>query len=155
MRDPEVEDLDEVLTITSALDHEVVRFQVPVHDPVGVRLGQPGERLLEDLGDALGREWVLAGEQIGVGAPWDKLHREEERGVVLLPEVDDLDDVRVAQPRRALGLADEILRGDWVARVLGGHHLDGELTIEVGLVPLVHVAHPPLADAANDLDRPV
>ena len=115
-----------------------------------VRDGERGERLHEDVDDALGRQRVLVAQDAMQAAPVEVLHRDVEQAVGLLAEVDDAHRVRVVQARGGLGLALEAGGEGGVVRVLAVQHLDGDGLLESDLPRAVHGAHGSAADEVLD-----
>ncbi len=143
----EVEDLHQ----TVARDHQVGRLDVPVDDPLAVRLGQPARHLLSHLRGLLhGERPALqpAAECFAVVAG----HGEVEPAVGSLPQLQDGAQVRVVERRGRLGLLDEPGLGLGVARQLGGEELEGHDAREPRVLRLVDHAH---AAAPQQLQDPV
>ncbi len=133
------------LHLAGRLDVDVRRFQVPVNDALGVRKREAGHDLLHDP------ELLIEGCQItvGQGVP-EVLALQELHGHVdealLLPEVVDGDDVRVAEDGRGLRLAvkalPRFLRGPEAVR----ESLDGDKAPQHRVLGLEDTAHRPTAD---------
>ncbi len=143
--EPEVDDLHRAVI----REENVARFDVPVHDPVGVGLGEPVGGLRGDverfreperpLGDALSQRLALV---IG--------HRDEYPVVLDLVDLEYRADVgmlyRGGRPR----LGHEALLGLAVAGHLGGQKLEGDGAAELRVLGLVHDAHAAGADSLDD-----
>ena len=137
-------------------EQDVGRFQVAMDDPQPVHLvDRPGERL-----DQPGRvPWRprLAAQAAGQAAAGDVFHL-EIRPALVLAEGEDLDDVRVVQPRDGLGLGEEPdgrLGGRMVA---GQDRLERDDPVEPELASPVDHPHAAAAQLLEDLvpghDRP-
>jgi hypothetical protein len=101
--DPEVEDLQHPRV---AADHQVGRLHVAVDDAVPVGIGQADADLLhqrQPSGQGQGRPSM---DELTQRFTADELHR-DERLIPVGPDVVDRDDVRVLQPRRQPGFAEE------------------------------------------------
>jgi hypothetical protein len=128
-RDAEVTDLD----LAGAADQDVRRRDIAVHDAVLVREVERANDLDRDMErGGQGQEALVVlepAEEHREIEPVDVLHRDEQ-GVADPAEVEDLDDVRVGQLDRYLGLGDEPRRELGVARELGQDPLDREGLLE-------------------------
>ena len=102
--DAEVDELH----LAPVRQHQVVGLDVAVDDPVRVRHGEGPADLPDDLESRRPRRSVPVLQVVAERVPVDELHREVV-GRLDLPEVVDLDDVRVVQPRRGAGLLEEAL----------------------------------------------
>jgi hypothetical protein len=101
--DAEVEELH----AAALLDEDVLRLEIAVDEPAGVR---GGERLEErvDERQALPPGRVGMGEVIAEALALEELHREEEgAGGLVDPGVQDVDDARMADLRRRTRLPPE------------------------------------------------
>jgi len=85
----------------------VVRFEVAVNDPGRVRRVEPTTRGAQQ-GDPLLHRAVLRGQPSTERLPLDVLHREVDRTVVL-PRLEDLNDIGVRQPGHGSRLTQEPL----------------------------------------------
>src|SRR5690606_21721471 len=107
-------------------EQDVVGLEIAVDDAAPVRLVERAADLDEDLvdpGDVEARLLHLGGER----APLDELHDDEERSVLELAEVVELDRVRVRELDDRLGLAVEARDELRVLRELGVQRLDRDL----------------------------
>src|SRR5581483_10806751 len=89
------------------VEEDVPGLQVAVDDPLRVSVGDGGRDLADDAGDLsrLDRPPQARGEALAL----DELHDDE--GLLLVgPDVEDLDDARVAELARRARLAQEALR---------------------------------------------
>jgi hypothetical protein len=77
---------------------------------------------------------------------------DEVHGIVLAPDGEDADDVRVTELRGGGGLAPEAALEDVVARVLGLEDLDGDGDVELRIVALVDPGEPAGADDGIDAE---
>ena len=140
LRDAEIQHLH-VVVVARAVDEDVLGLQVSVNHPGVVGHAQGVEGLHRDVHRALDREALLAAQDRAQGFALQELHHEEELALLVLAEIDELDDVRVGEPRDDVGLAHEAGEARGVGRVLGGEHLDGHVTADRALHRAVHGAH--------------
>ena len=142
--DPKVEHPHELRVVLRSHEHHVLGLDVPVDDPARVR---HAERLGDGQDDRQGLarcDPPLGGQLVTQVRAVQQLLDQEERAVVgLLPHVQHVDDVRVLDLRRALGLLedppDDILApGDPGAQQLEGHAAPGPGVL--GLVDGPHSA---------------
>ncbi|HEU0032763.1 MAG TPA: hypothetical protein VFQ53_19160 [Kofleriaceae bacterium] len=128
----------------------VVRLEVAMDDPRGVRGREPRGALREHVDDRGGRGPGL-GEPRAQRPPGDVLHR-DEHAVVPAADVEHADDVRMIDPRERAALAEHPLLDE---RVLGDaglrlHELDRQLAIELAIVRAVDDAHRAGTELAGD-----
>jgi hypothetical protein len=90
-RNPEVADLD----LAAAGDEHVGRLDITVHDVLGVGVLEGAAELLGDVTRLPRRQWTAALEPSGEALPLDELG-DEVQALVGLPDVEDLDDARIA-----------------------------------------------------------
>jgi hypothetical protein len=154
------------LRIPLGRDHDVVRFQVAVHDAGGVRLGQPVRGLGEDLQPP--RERWMPGEKLAKRLPFDELHGDVVQllGALLrggrlhdvrgpgLPDLVDGHDVRVIQRGRGLRLLREAVDPLAVVGEDGREDLQGDVAAEPFVAGAVDVAHAARGDEVEDPIRP-
>src|SRR5207244_9571667 len=95
----------------------------------------------------LGGRQRAALQRVGERFALEELH-DQERLPVVVADVEELADVRVAQAGRGAGLADEALAGRGVAGVADG--LDGHLAPQPLVLGGVDYAHATLAQLADD-----
>ncbi len=134
-------------------EHDVRRFQVPVHQPGRVDVPQGrGERGGESP-DAVGAEGPVLADGVVEGGPGQELGGDPGPVVgVLGPRVQDPGDSGAGDRLGGVGLAQEPLGEVRVVRELRQQHLDGRGTAAV--VPAeVHLAHAALAEDAEDAVR--
>src|ERR1043166_521779 len=93
------------------------------------------------LADRFDRGSFVESRPVERGA-FDELHR-EERSSLMLADLVDRGDVRVAQPARELSFAKEPL---FLIRIAGGNELDGDEALEIFLPGLPDRPHSPGAD---------
>ena len=130
LREPEVEQLDEVRLAAADREVDVARPQIAMDVADRVRLHQRLADLDQDVGDALDRELLLAREHVIERLALEQLHREVEPAVGRAAEVVDLDDVLVVDLGDRRRLAPEPLDREVVARQLGVEHLDRDLAAQ-------------------------
>ena len=107
--------------------------------------------LLGDVEDAPDGDGALLGNEPPDVLPVEVLHDEVRGAVVHHPEVADVDDVLVADARRALGLLAEARHHLRPAREVVAQQLDGHALLDDGVDALVDEAHAALADLPDDL----
>ena len=115
-----------------------------------VRVLERGAHLAEHVANAAdGERALLAHDRAQLDA-LAVFHDEVELPVFGLAEVDDLDDVRVAQVRREARLELEAADGGDVGDEVAGKELDGEGAAERHVLGEADGAHPAFADALED-----
>ncbi len=145
-REPEVDDTDTAVVS----DNHVVRFEVAVDEPGGVRRGQPFPRRQEDAHDgvdASGRAQPLP-QRHAV----DELHRDEDLSLEDARVV-DRNHVRMGQACERLGLAEKPSVRRRLVPVGGGRRLEdleGYRAIELWVEGSVELRHAPLAGELDD-----
>ena len=148
LRQAEVENLDPVIP-----GHEdVLRLEIPVQDPLFVRRGEAvryGKRILNRLADG-DRARVHA---FAKGLPFQQL-RHDERRIGIGADVEDGEDVRVAQCRGRAGLLLEAVEAIDIGREDAGQDLDRDVTPEPRIACPVHLAHAACAERGHDLVGP-
>ena len=137
-----------------AREHDVRRLHVAVDDPEGVRVRE-GVRDLGDDPRHLARREPLPvlgelDEPVPEGPTLEVLHRHEVAAVHVV-EVEDLDDVGVAEARDGLGLTAEALEEVGILGEAGAHDLERDRALERGKVGLVHRGHAALSEGRDDL----
>src|SRR5262249_48557390 len=141
--------------IAAAPDQEqVVGLQIAMDDPLGVARRQPRAALPEDVARLVELEWSRR-EARGQALALEQLHHDvdDEAAASLLdsPEVDDVDDVLVADVVGRLGLVEEARGQHLVADQLLEQHLDGDALADERMLAEVDGAHATLADLGFDL----
>ncbi len=149
-RDPEVRHLHAAL----AVDEDVVRLDVAVHDAVPVCEAQRREDLARVLDRDVDRRGAAADDQLLQRAAVEELHRDVV-GVLRLAAVVDRDDVRVVERGGVLGLAAEALDELVVVPVTAVEDLDRDAAAELLVLGEVDVGHPAGAELALDPVAPV
>jgi hypothetical protein len=145
-RDPEVGDQH---AARRALDEDVLRLDVAVHDPVRVRVGQRPRGLAEQPHDLTRRRPAATLDPFGQRLAVDVRHREirERAGLV---GVQRRHDVRVRQLRRRPRLAEEPLAVRGVGGPRARQHLDRHRPLEPEVAREQHDAHAAAAELAFD-----
>ena len=146
LRQPEVEQLHARLR-----QHDVAGLQVPVHDPLPVRLVQCVGDLDAVPQRLLQRQRTLR-EALAERLPLEQLHH-EILGLALPPHVVERADVRMRELRDRLRFPLEAL-----ASIRGRHrpfrqHLDRDGALEPRVPRLVDLSHPARANGREDLVR--
>ncbi|MFN7915380.1 MAG: hypothetical protein U0Q55_08565 [Vicinamibacterales bacterium] len=142
--DPEVQDLHRTVRV----HHDVQRLDVAVDDPGLVRVGEAAADLFDDAQLPPDGERRVLLDGLGQRLARDVLH-DDVRPVLVIADVEDRDDVRVAQLAGRPGLALEAFthlgRVDAVAQ-----QLDGDQAIDGGIASDIDGAHAAPADRFHD-----
>ncbi len=143
--DPEIENLQPSRTI----EDEVGGFDVSMHQLHLVRVAGTGAQLLHPA-ELVGKgDGGLSSDEAGEGFTGHVLHHDERLRVVLA-EVVDRDDIRVAQRRGSACLARESFAG--VGQIeIASEHFDRDHAAEDGIVGHIHCAHAPATKFSLDL----
>jgi hypothetical protein len=143
--DAEVRDLHPAV----AADEDVRRLHVAVDDPAHVRgMERLGDLGADPRGLARRQRAVLADDRRHVLAV-DELH-DDVRAGRLLAEVEDRDDVRVAQRRGGAGLVAEAGQEVRVTTELGAQQLDRDVAIQLGVARPVDRRHAALSEELHE-----
>ena len=162
-RDAEVGDLHLALVAKQ----DVLRAHVPVHDLQWLAVvALRAVRVVEGLGDlrpdpeaqaeAQRRLARPAEAQRGREVPAPQVLHGDEVAALLFAEVEDLDDVGVAQPRGDLGLSHQELREARPLEQGREHPLDDDRLLEAGDAARArppHLGHASLGDALEEVVR--
>ena len=128
-------------------DEDIVRLEVAVHEPGGVRGGEASTGLRQHL-QHLGKLAGPRGEPISERAAVDELHRNEDL-IVVRARVVRRDDVGVREPRDGLGLTeDAALRR--ARGLLDANELQRHPPVELGVARGIDGAHRALAELLLD-----
>ena len=146
----EVADLDEVPVAEAHHEHQVRGLEVAVEDAPLVGAVEARERVDGDRDGALDGERTVHGDDLRERAPAQVLH-DHVGPAAFIAEVDDIDDVRVADAGRGARLALEALDGRFVLRDRGVQQLDGHEAAQALVGGLVDRAHPAVAEHAHQL----
>jgi hypothetical protein len=130
-RHPEVQDAGHLGRASGRLDEDVRRLQVPVHDAGVVRVTKRAGDLRHQRRQPRGRQWPGLQEPFQ-GLPLQERHHQIHIRLIA-PRVEDGHDVRVVQPARNPGLADEAAYRRLVERQRRVQQLHGDFTLEVAL----------------------
>ena len=152
LREPEVEQLDEVRLAAADREVDVARAQITMDVADRVRLHQRLADLDQDVRGALDRERLLHREHVIERVAFEQLHREVQPAVERAPEVVDLDDVLVIDLGDRGRLAPEPLDREVVARELGVEHLDRDLAAQRDVLRAIDRAGAALPDQLLDLE---
>jgi hypothetical protein len=148
-----VQALDEAevgqVRVVGAVEQDVGRLDVAVHEPARVRGVQRRGDLGDDRGGALGRQPALGAHDRPQVGPVDVAHDDVE-DPVLLAGREDRDDVRMLDRRGGLGLAHEAVAERRVDRQRGRDRLEGHDAVERQLHGAVDDPHPAAARHALD-----
>ena len=151
--DAEVDQLDEIRSLALVDEEHVVRLEVAVDDPVLVRRLQRAAALQHD-----GRHPAQRHRQPGLHdrlqrSAMEEIHHEVMAASVGDVEVEDLDDVVVADDVHRARLVEEALDDALVRGVTRVKHLDRDLRPDRRVLAHVDGAHPPLAEELHHLVR--
>ena len=126
--DAEVEDPHPLAPRVLRVRHQedVVGLEVAVDDPLAVRGPHPGRELPADLHRRLRRQPLDPSKARRQALALEEVHDQVGGTVGQLTEVEDLDQGRVPQIGRGLGLVEKSCHQVRLLRVLGQQHLDGD-----------------------------
>ena len=147
LRDAEVDDGDEVGDLVARGQEDVLGLHVAMYDALALSGAERSATLLHQAHGARRRQRALDREQVREVLPVEVLHHEVARARRRLAEVGDVDDVSVADLRRALGLELEALDHLGSLGEVVAQHLDGHALLDAGVLGFVHQAHAAFADA--------
>ena len=150
LREPKIEDLDEVRIAQPRHQHDVVGLEIAVDDAGDVRRGQRARDLCAHVQRTHGVERGLAGEHRGERLTLEILHDVEVVALGRDPEVVDLDDVLVADLVDRAGLLEEALHDLLVAGELAVDDLERHLLPDQRVLGEIDHAHPTGADLRDD-----
>jgi len=125
-------------------EHDIAGFQIAMDHAVAVGG-------VESVGDLNGVVQRLIGRQpafpqpLGEGFALQILH-DEEIDAVLMADVVERTDVRMAQAGDGLGFALEALAGLWAEGKMRGENFDGDGAVEAGVTSAIDLAHASGAD---------
>ena len=143
--DAEVHDPDD----PAAVDHDVLRLEVPVHHALAVGFGEAAQHLLHErqrLGDG---DFFFLVQHLAQVRPFDELHGEELRPLELA-EVVDADDVLVGDFAREDQLLLEALENFAARALLGADRLERHRPVELEIERFVDAAHAAFAEFLED-----
>ena len=143
--DSEIEDLDAAILA----QHDVRRFDIPMHYIAVVCVAQPFTHLDDDVG-LVQQAQRPARRQHRIQVLALQILHYQIRIPVEVSQVVNRHDVRVNQAGQRLCLDEEPLQLCRIFREPAGDHLDGDWPVQVGIVGLVHHSH---ATAPDDLDN--
>jgi hypothetical protein len=148
LRDPEVEHLERDALLRVLREEQVLRLEVAVKDPRGVRLVERVCELLEHARDERGAERPLALDARVEPLAREQLHREERHAELLVDVgVEEVDDVRVLADARAYArLAHEHLPDLLVLHELAPHELQRDRAVHVRVDRPPHDRHSALPE---------
>ena len=126
------------------LQEDVLGLDVPVHDPLRVRMAERVGDLPRDAHGLVERELLLALEPVAEGLAGDERHHIVEHAPGLAA-VEEREDVRMLQLGRRLDLGQETLGAERGGEI-GVHDLDRDLPVVAEVVREMHRRHPALAD---------
>jgi hypothetical protein len=144
--EPEVEELEEALSIVIDAEEEVRRLEVAVHDAGLVRREQRSGRLEQHLDGLVLREPPLSREQVLQGLAVEHLHDEVRPTIGRPPMPVDVDDAPVSNGVDGLRLGQHPANEHLVTGELCLDDLDGDALVDDGVQALVHHAHATFAE---------
>ncbi len=136
---PKSSSLGRSVALQSVEDHDVGQLDVAVDDAQLVRAVYDLAQPLEQRGQQRRRHGPAPGQQVVEGGAAHVLHRDPQQAVGLGPERVDVGGVRVVEPRRQLGLAQEPLDPQRGGLHVGTHDLDDRAAAELLLLGAEHV----------------
>ena len=132
--------------MVAVVEQEVARFHVAMDDPGLVRRVECGRGFVEPVEHLPGLESPLAIDALVQRAAREVLH-DDDRPSVVLPDVEDRDDVVVpGEPRRRECFPLEPLAEAFVLGIAFGKHLDRHLAAEHLVSGQEDLAHPAVGD---------
>ncbi len=149
--DAEVQHLDEVRVTPPADEIDVVRLEVPVDDAHLVGRPQRSTELLGDVHHAHGLHAHLLLDRTGQVDAVQELHDEVRGFVGEFTEVADVDDVLVADRRRALRFLAEAGDDLLITGDIRAEHLDRQRLVQDDVAGLVDQPHAAFAEDLLDL----
>ena len=149
--DAEVEHLD--LDFAAARfnpQEEVFGLDIAVNGAAGVGGRQSGPNSADDLQRPGNRDRALGLAKNSPDAcPWDVFHSDEQAPVLVLVEIDDLHQVRVAQLVGGASLVTESLHELRVLTEFHSQKLEGQLAAQKQVLGEINSAHAPLSKFAD------
>src|SRR5690606_17470602 len=151
LRDPEIQDLDEVPLPGAVRDQEdVVGLQVPMDDARLVGGAQALQQLEHDPHDVVPLQAPPRLDAFAQGLALEELHHHVAIAVGQVAEIQHLHDVLGSDAPRCLRLALEALHRVLRPSDLGVQHLDGHAAVDPRVLAFVHGAHPSFAEETDD-----
>ena len=144
-RETEVEDLDEPVV----REHQVFGFQVPVHDPRAVRLGQAVRDLGRNREEPPQRD-LTRDDQVPQADSFDELHGDVEGGVGGSDLV-NRHDVRVVQGGRGPRFPFQLPEPIGIRRERRRQDLDRDFAAEARVARSIDLPHSSLPERGEDL----
>ena len=141
-REPEVADLDAAVLG----EQHVLGLDVAVHDAGPVRGGEPGEDRVHDRHRLRHREAALLAQEFAQSDARQVLH-DQVGHVAVLTLIEDVDHVRVGEPRGGPRFLDEPALEHGVIAQVAVHHLEGDPALEPQVGGHVHGRHAAARDA--------
>jgi len=123
-------------------------LDVAVDDPLGMCGGQRAAALKHNGAHSPGVDGDVSAEDVREVFPVEELHDEVAGAASGLAEIGDVDDVLVADSRRALGLLTEAGNDFRAPRQVIAKDLDRHALIDISMKALVDQPHAAFADAA-------
>ena len=149
LRDAEVQHL-RLDAAVARREEDVLRLEIAVDDAGRVRRDERRADGEHEVDEVARRHRTRALEAMREVLAREELH-DEVGDAPLAAHVRQIDDVRVAQARGELRLAQEALARARDGGDAGSERLDGDALADLGVDRLVHGAHAARAEQANDL----
>ena len=141
LREPEIEDLGDLLAVLALAEVDVLGLEIAVNDPDRVGLHEALGDLPDDANGRLRIDEAHARHPVVERLALEQLHGDEGPPVFEATRVVHLDDVGALHTRGRARLANEALDDDGRVRQLGREHLDGDALADVDVLRLVHRGH--------------
>ena len=148
--DAEVEHLEEIGPVLPPADEQILRLEVAVDDPRGVRDLHAAARLRHQIGGPPDRQRPLAPEERGEALADQVLHHDVGRAVLGDAEVDGGRHVLALERPGRLCLTLEPRQDVPPLGEIATHELHREAAPHDRVLRLVHHAHPPFSQQADD-----
>ena len=146
----EIDDLVDALPGRELVRHDVGRLQIAMHDAEIVRELQRRAERRHDRLHVREAHPSLGGDLLLDGGTVEQLHHQKRMVVVVHVEVEDRDDVRMAQPRAGAAFAEKAIARARSA-VLAADDLDRDFVAKERPPRPIDRAHPTLGQERQDL----
>jgi len=151
VRQPEVDQLVDPFARRELVRHHVGRLQVAMDDADAVRQLERAAERRDDAADVLDRHLSGRSQFVLEAASIEQLHDQERMAVRLDVEVENRDDVGMAEPRRGPALTHEAFAGSGYARqAVAEDDLDRDLVAEQRPPCPIHRSHPAFGERSED-----
>ncbi len=131
---------------------DVLRLEVAVQDVTGVRGAERRRQLPRQVQRLIDRHGAGARDALIEALTFEVLHHQVGAAIDVIAEVEDLDDARILDRRRGLGLVEKTLERLRPRRGGGAREqLDGDAATQHAVLGEVHHAHAALSEDALEL----